>query len=79
MVWMTPSKRPRRTCGAIGALQAVTIVAMVTFVITLVAMGNPLWLVGLLASGLVSAVLGVPFPQFVLRRRLGGFPGGEAA
>ncbi len=73
MYWM---KLPRRSCGAISVLQALTVIVMAMFVITLVVLGSPPLLAALIASGLLTAVLS---PGRLAPRRGNGFAWGELA
>ncbi|MFI6303926.1 hypothetical protein ACIBCH_18800 [Amycolatopsis thailandensis] len=51
---------------------------MITFMITLVTLGNPLWLVGLTTLSVLALVLGLPFTRLSLRFPSGWFAGDGA-
>ncbi|MFE5565957.1 hypothetical protein ACFQ68_13305 [Amycolatopsis japonica] len=71
---MTPSRRLRRGCGSLSGLQTLTILATISSVITLVALGNPLWLAGLIILGALALVLGLPHVRLSIRVPADGSP-----
>ncbi|MEU0532167.1 hypothetical protein [Amycolatopsis tolypomycina] len=63
MIYIVPPRRPRRSCGAIGVLEAVTFTLAVAAVIVLAALGNGLPLVAGVVVTLLAVVRGAELPR----------------
>jgi hypothetical protein len=69
MINMEPLRRPKRTCGALSALEATTFTAGVTGVVVLEQLSDQLLLSSFVIVLLLALVRGVPVPRL---RLLGG-------
>jgi hypothetical protein len=68
MIDMVPLRRPKRVCGALSALEALTFTVAVTAVIVLEQLSDQLLLAAGVVVLLLALVRGVPLPRLRFAR-----------
>ncbi|EOD70527.1 hypothetical protein [Amycolatopsis vancoresmycina] len=63
MVYLVPPRRPKRSCGALGALEALTFTAALIGVIVLERLGSDLLVAAGVVITLLALVRGIPLPH----------------
>ncbi|WIX85513.1 hypothetical protein [Amycolatopsis sp. DG1A-15b] len=63
MVYLVPPRRPKRSCGALSALEALTFTAAMIGVIVLERLGSDLLVAAGVVITLLALVRGVPLPR----------------
>jgi hypothetical protein len=63
VVYLVPPRRPKRSCGALNALEALTFTAALIGVIVLDRLGSDLLVAASVVITLMALVRGIPLPR----------------